>query len=171
MSFFNILTTFVWPISTVILAVIFKKDISDLIKKKKSTNVAEEDKWEFDDFSTSFGYVESQMDEIIEKSESKEVNLLVNNLKETTQKLQGIHPISLAILIEIGEGVVSSSAWKAKASYLLELQKKNFIHLTPPVSTPEEIIYNKDDYNNTRAKLTEKGDKLLDKIGFRDTIH
>ncbi len=170
MSFLNFLTTFVWPVTTIALAIIFKKDISNLIEKRKITNSVEDNKWEFDNFSTSFGYVESQMDKIIEKSESKEVNFLINEIKDTTQKLQGIHPISLAILIEMGEGIISSSSWKTKTSYLIELQKKSFICLEPKVDTADEIKFYKDNRNNTSARLTKKGNEFLDKIGFRDTI-
>lgn len=152
-----------WPLILLIIIIIFQGDFSDLFKRTKSFEIAGA-KSEFVDYAAAFGYLEKKVAQLAAEPEANARQKLKQEIESTTKILRGMHPLSLAFLVEIGRGVVRDDSWAEHAGYIFKLKELGFITLSPNVSKSEEIT------KETQAKLTELGNEFLDGIGYSERI-
>ena len=153
-----------WPAVVAVLLFCFRKELVNLVRRAKSIEVAGT-KSEFVDYATALAYVESKADQVASEPNQMKRVQLVDDIKSVTRKLRGIHPLSLAFLIEIGRGVSGDQAWIQHAERIFDLQKLGLIRTTPHIDSPSALTY-----ETTRVTLTEDGHSLLDEIGYTDHL-
>jgi hypothetical protein len=141
----------------------FRRDISSLVKRAKSIEVAGA-KSEFVDYAAAFGYLHDKVEEIASEPDKASREKLKINVQNTANALGGLHPLALAFIVEIGRGVVQDDSWPQHAKYILDLRERGFIELSPNASAPQDIT------KETRAKLTASGDKFLERLGYVERV-
>lgn len=119
---------------------------------------------EFADYASALGYIQNKVSQLASESDPNQRQELRREIQSTTEKLKGLHPLALAMLIEIGRGVRRDDAWGSYPEYIFELKERGFIAVTPNASGPAEIT------KNTEASLTETGNQFLDAIGYTNRI-
>ena len=164
----TVLVGYAWPLLIVVIVVIFRSDVSGLIKRAKSVEIAGA-KSEFADYAAAFGYVETQVSRLAEAESKEDREKLAAEIQKTSKELKGLHPLALAFLAEIGRGVSADSAWLEHGEHIIELKNRGFIKLSPDAVKASDIRYKVGDHqNNTSATLTKLGDEFLAKLGYTD---
>lgn len=164
----NILVAFAWPIAVLLLALAFRADISSLLKRAKSLEIAGT-KSEFVDYAAAFGYVESRVSRLAAEPNQEDREGIAAEIKKTSRELQGLHPLAFAFLAEIGRGVSADSAWLEQGRHIIDLKERGYIKIEPDAATPSDIRYADGDHrNNTSASLTSRGDEFLARLGYAD---
>jgi hypothetical protein len=144
-----------WPILIFFTLVLFRNEISQLTKRARTVEIAGT-KSEFVDYDVVFGRLKEKVDELVASPNKETQERLHAEITQTTKAIQGLHPLALGILIDIGGGAVGSSAWQKE--YLQQLQDKGYVVLR------SRCMPNGDPYIG--AELTKLGDKLLSEIGY-----
>jgi len=157
----KIIEAVAWPVLAAGVVFCFRKELISLIRRAKSIEVAGT-KSEFVDYATAMAYLESKAEQVAsEPSEAKRLQM-VEDIKSVTKQLRGIHPLSLAFLIEIGRGVSSDESWVEHGERIFDLQRLGLIRFMPSVDDASALTL------ETRAVLTEDGHRFMDEIGYTD---
>lgn len=148
-----------WPLIIFLLIFMFRGEVSDLEKRAKSLEIGAA-KGEFADYVSALGYIQNKVGQLAAEPDPGQRQDLQREIQSTTEKLKGLHPLSLAMLIEIGRGVRRDDAWGEYPAYVFELKQPGFVTLTPDASSPAQVT------KDTNAILTETGNQFLDAIGY-----
>jgi hypothetical protein len=148
-----------WPLIVAVILLSFHSDISEMFKRAKKLEVAGA-KSEFSDYAAVFGYVQGKVGQMASEPNPKTRQQLKVQISETSAMLQGLHPLALAFLADIGRGVTRDEAWAEYPAYVYEIQNRGFISLSPKASAAKSIT------KTTTAQLTPLGSEFLRSIGY-----
>jgi len=152
-----------WPLIIAVLLLLIKDDLSQLMKRIRTLEVAGT-KSEFVDYAAAFGYLQERVTALANEPHAAGREELRDEIQRTTRELKGLHPIALGFLVEFGRGVVQDDSWgdKRYQSYLFDLYQRDLVELDPTPRTADDIT------TKTKGKLSDTGANLLKRIGFQD---